>query len=284
MVDFGAVQCDGETVVTEAGVVTLGSRDIPNVIAEDHSKFLRPFQCMVDASDSKSQIYPFRVRICEYIFQGNDERRQLSLFRNQNTLSPLKSKRCTIGVRHNASWYQIEPKEPLKMHLFIEGGSDSPRIRLRLMIDKLSLEVTFLPWSHNGADHARDDVQISPTLSTFTFSDQLGNVHMEHPMQLTDDLLLKHKGIFGESPPTQISYNYRNSICVSFQVGTSHLDIEQQNKVMISKYLQQDSRVLILTRGSKKLIESYNYFCAQPVPTPHLHRWAVRETRNEHAV
>lgn len=43
MVDFESVQ------FIKAGVATLDSRDIHNVIADDHVYFLRPFHCIVDA-------------------------------------------------------------------------------------------------------------------------------------------------------------------------------------------------------------------------------------------
>lgn len=120
--------------------------------------------------------------------------------------------------------------------------------------------------------------------------------------------LARHAGLLGRNEYTIISWDYADPICFNFNrtEPTEERDPDiWPHRGIFGNFMRIKSgtMVSVFTKASKKLvihlrhvnpargyadifqIESYNFFCAQPVPTPPpWWQYAKRQVINEHAV
>ena len=77
----------------------------------------------------------------EYTFQGKHENKAVSLYNNQNGIGRLlrpTSESCHIQFTHNRTSFILRNEPNLSFKFLIEGGSDAPRLRLRLLVGDIS--------------------------------------------------------------------------------------------------------------------------------------------------
>lgn len=195
----------------------------------------------------------------DYRFVGENERKTNSLYLNQNTYKPPKSENCAIMVLSDKTWHLIEATDGLVLKLFIEGGSDAPRIRLRLTIGNpqfpdLLMEVIFMAWSHGGTYTPRAHValgQMEAARDSFTFSSRLSDLTWNQSPVLRPSQMEGNAALFGKSDPVIISWVYDEPICMNFDCLPVHQHALSINRF---KLLRTSSCVKVLTKGSKKLV------------------------------
>ncbi len=221
----------------------------------------------------------------EYIFLGAQERRAGSLYENQNSLKIPKSEHCVVRIPTPEGNVLVEGGDDLSVRLFIEGGSDFPRIRLRVIAGEKAglptkmegkiglllrsacgpllklLAAIFLPWSPVGFDFPRSSVALgpqTPSASEFTFSLRLKDLTFQAPFNLRQDVRQRYAHVFGSSEAARITFNYKDPIMLNCNADLSWLSASHRDTMRNFQQLRSCSKVVILTRSSVKLVSNFD--------------------------
>lgn len=118
-----------------------------------------------------------------------------------------------IRLRKDDQSALIEPDPECSVRIYIEGGSDFPRIRLRLTVgaalDPLhDTWAIFRPWAHAGNAMDRPAAlpgTHQPPTASFSFSDILTNLTLQLDVPLTDESRTRYASVIGRSRPAKLS-------------------------------------------------------------------------------